>query len=296
MEDGPQPTQGRVSRRLFLGTAGTATAAAVLGGATNARAEALVSEKVRRRELRADVLVAGGGMGGLTAAVRAARTGASVIVIDKAQQPGGTMRESAGGVWTYESYEEMRRDAPEGNPDLQRALFDSLPLAFAFYDEIGAPLGAATDGRVRMRSIAPVAFTSFLVADLESHGGRLLVNTALLRLLTNSSNEVIGAVVDSPDGPVNILSRAVIVATGGWAGNAQMVQQNISRHFSSLHQRNCGFSGLQPALTGDGLLAATQVGAAVSDGGFDSFYGHLLPARPARFTHPLVNYSLYHGQ
>jgi len=40
------------------------------------------------------------------------------------------MRESEGAVWTYERYEDMRQDVPEGDPDLQRTLFDTLPLVF----------------------------------------------------------------------------------------------------------------------------------------------------------------------
>lgn len=286
----------QLSRRTFLGAAGVGASAAVLGGVTRVEAETY-DRGLRAQEIRTDVIVVGGGMGGLTSAVRAARAGARVIVLEKAAQPGGTMRESAGGVWTYGSYEQIRNDVPEGDPALQKALFDTLPKAYAFYEEIGAPIGGSTNAVLPMsRTIAPVAFTNVLIADLEEHGGRVMVETAMIRLLVNREQEVIGVLAEGPSGPVYLFSRAVILATGGWAGNSQMVQANITRQFGSVYQRNCGYNHLQPYLTGDGLIAATEIGAAVSEGGFDSFYGHLLPARPARFTHPLVNYSMYHGQ
>ena len=293
-----EPKRGRtISRKAFLGAAGTGVAAAAIGIPATATARPKVNAD-RVRERRADVVVAGSGMGGLTAAVRAQRAGADVVLLEKAAEPGGTMRESAGSVHGgVTSYEEMREAVPWGDADLQRALAEGLPRAFEFFESVGAPIGPPGANPLS-RSIGqpPIAFTNFMVSDFEAQGGSLLTETPLLRLLINSRNEVIGVLADGPGGPVRILANAVVLATGGWAGNAQMVNQHLTRDFPSLHQRNCGFGGLQPPLTGDGILAALELGAAPSDGGFDSFYGHLLPARPASFSHPLINYSMYHGQ
>ena len=291
-----QEQQGKVSRRRFLGVAGAGAAAATVGGFSNARAESVPVQNIPER--RTDVVVAGAGMGGLTAAVRAQSQGADVILLEKAADPGGTMRESAGGIHGgASSYEEMRERCPWGDADLQRALATNLPRSYSFYESIDAPVGPPGDNPLS-RSIGrpPVAFSNFMVNTFESQGGTLLTETPLLRLVRNSRDEVIGVVAEGPDGPIRILANAVILATGGWAGNAEMVHRYITREFQSIHQRNCGFAGLQPALTGDGFLAATSIGAAPSDGGFDSFYGHLLPARPAQFSHPLIDYSLYHGE
>ncbi|MDX1566945.1 MAG: FAD-dependent oxidoreductase, partial [Longimicrobiales bacterium] len=287
------PPSSGITRKTFLGAAGAGTVAAVLDRGRGLQAQQ-VGGAVEER--RTDVVVVGAGMGGLTAAVRAQEQGADVILLEKASEPGGTMRESAGGVWTYATYEEIRNDVPYGDPDLQRTLVETLPRAFAFYESIGAPIGEeSVNPPMRIRSIAPVAFTNYLVALFRRNGGELLVETPMLRLITNPRDEVIGVRAHGPDGPVDLLANAVVLATGGWAGDAQLVHSNITRMFGALHQRNAGFNGLKPPFTGDGFWSAARIGAAPSDGGFDSFYGHVLPARPATFTHPLANYSIYHG-
>lgn len=95
-------TRSTVSRRSFLGGAAAGVAAGALEGlpAAAARAQTTAQEMRTAQQLRTDVVVVGGGIGGLTAAVRAQRAGARVIVLEKAYEPGGTTAHSEGGVWT----------------------------------------------------------------------------------------------------------------------------------------------------------------------------------------------------
>ena len=189
----------------------------------------------------------------------------------------------------------MRNDAPDGDPELQRTVFDGILDAYAFYESIGAPLGAAASPTARSRRIAPVAFTNFLTRAFERGGGRLMVETGLLGLLTNARREVIGVLAEGPEGVVALRSRAVVLATGGFAGNAQMVTAHITRHFGALRQRNASFGGAKPPFTGDGYWAASAIGAAPSVSGWDGFYGHMLPAVPGVIRDPQADYSMYHG-
>lgn len=276
----------RASRRSFLAGAAAGIAGSALPVGVHVAAQAPTTQ-----EMRTDVLVVGSGIGGLTAALRAQKAGARVIVLEKAYEPGGTTAHSEGGV-ANSKYEDMRANAPDGDPDVQRTVAENVDKWGEFMDNIGAPVGGSS-APGSGRSIAPVMWVTFMVRMIEAGGGKVLVETPMLRLLTNRQEEVIGVLADSPKGLIRILAKAVVLATGGWMTNATLIQQHITRHFGSLRQRNAAHYDRKPPFLGDGLFAALQVGGQPSTGAFDSFYGHLLPARPGKITNPMSNWSAY---
>ena len=70
---------------------------------------------------------------------------------------------------------------------------------------------------------------------------------------------------------------AVILASGGFAANPDLVQRHIIRGPGRMLLR------AHPWSTGDGFLAALEAGALASRG-LDEFYGRNLPAPPAEFS------------
>lgn len=68
-----------MKRRQFLQSA----AAAAVGVSTLARAQEKPGTPAAAAQLQADILIAGAGFSGLSAAVTAARSGARVIVVEK---------------------------------------------------------------------------------------------------------------------------------------------------------------------------------------------------------------------
>jgi succinate dehydrogenase/fumarate reductase flavoprotein subunit len=278
-------SESKWSRRSFLGGTAAGIAGSTLPGVQ------VAAQSPTTEELRTDVVVIGSGIGGLTAAVRAQKSGAKVIVIEKAYEPGGTTAHSEGGV-ANSTYEDMRANAPDGDPDVQRTVSENVDKWGEFMDGIGAPVGGS-GAPGSGRSIAPVMWVNFMVRTIERGGGKVLVDTPMLRVLLNNQCEVIGVLADSPKGLKRILAKAVVLATGGWMTNATLVQQHITRYFGSLRQRNAAYYDRKPPFLGDGLFAALQLGAQPSTGGFDSFYGHLLPARPGKISNPMSNWSAY---
>ncbi len=86
-----------ISRRRFVGTSGAGLAAG-LGAMTIAgnSAHAVQTDVPEAWDIEADVVVIGAGGAGTTAAIEAARAGASVVVFEKASAKGGNTAHSGG--------------------------------------------------------------------------------------------------------------------------------------------------------------------------------------------------------
>jgi len=69
-----------------------------------------------------DVLIFGGGMGGMTAALVAALEGLDVLVCEKTDQIGGTTSTSAGTVWIPGSSQAVRDGVPDNIDEARRFL------------------------------------------------------------------------------------------------------------------------------------------------------------------------------
>jgi len=96
----------------------------------------VITTPVSQLPERVDVVVIGSGAAGLTAATRAAEAGVGVVVLEKAEQLGGTTAAGGGVLW-----------APANRLGAQAGYADSREDAIAY-------LGAATDGRVPADDIA----------------------------------------------------------------------------------------------------------------------------------------------
>src|SRR5213596_2848964 len=89
-----------------------------------------------------DLLVLGAGMAGCAAATRAARAGASVILVEKTAAIGGSAA-YAGFAWSAPSLEVMRRENPEEDYDASIDWLRSLGV------EVGEPVTVLGFGRGR---------------------------------------------------------------------------------------------------------------------------------------------------
>lgn len=224
-----------------------------------------------------DVLVVGGGMAGLCAALTAAERGARVLVIEKGARFGGSMFLSNGIVWSYSRESDVRRLVPDGDHALQGLLVAQLDAGLQWLDERGVALEPRRVylGCGHGRAASGPQMTQALVDAVRERGGRLATGASLAQLAMRDGN-VGGAIVFGAQGAVEVQARAVVLATGGFQGNAELLARHVSRYADAMYLR------ANPWSTGDGLLAALAAGAATTSR-LHTFYGHALTAPPARF-------------
>lgn len=104
-------------------------------------------------------------MAGLVAAARARELGASTIVCEKGNRPGGSMLLSSGVAWRHRSLEEFHAECPGGDPDLQRLIVEELDDALDWLESLGAEPVARESGNPLTvgRRYDPRALTDVLV-------------------------------------------------------------------------------------------------------------------------------------
>lgn len=222
-----------------------------------------------------DVVVCGAGMAGLCAAAAAAQAGASVLVIEKAPSPGGSMRMSGGTVWTAPSMAVMEDQVPGGSRERQRRLVEGLADGLAWLESLGVTLGSRIENPWQTgRQVDVDEVTATLETAIRGWRGRIVLEAALTTLERDSGG-VTGAVARHPEGGAfHIAARSVILATGGFQGDAGLVSRHITPFAHRLLLR------ANPWSVGDGFRAAVAVGAGASPD-MASFYGHTMPAEPA---------------
>ena len=228
----------------------------------------------------ADVLVVGAGMSGLAAALTAQESGASVLVLEAGEAPGGSAALSAGQITTFGSYEDIRRGIPLGDPDQARIVANTYEAAVQWLAGLGVTLTASPSyefGFPRNNAMEPRVALPHLAATFQQRGGELWTRTRAWRLSTDDVGSVVGVVARRDGRPVEIAAAAVILASGGFQGNAELTTRYVGRWADRMPVRS------NPQSVGDGLLMAQAVGAAASRG-LHAFYGHLLPAPPAVIT------------
>ncbi|MCC6201980.1 MAG: FAD-dependent oxidoreductase, partial [Gammaproteobacteria bacterium] len=119
---------------------------------------------------QAPVVIAGGGMAGLCAAVSALEQGAGVTVIEKSVRAGGSMWLSGGIIWTFRSKSCLVDELPDGNRALQELVVDTLDESLDWLQaqgvELGPEQGFQRYGRGRQAS--PAQMTHALLERIAS--------------------------------------------------------------------------------------------------------------------------------
>lgn len=231
-----------------------------------------------------DVAVGGAGMAGFNAALAAAQAGARVILVEASKKTGGTALFSGGlihfsGAMTFE---QLKAKTPLVDPELGRVAMSRWPEFVEFVRSTGL---SDQVGRVQIPGrpitmdnavgMVPTPdgerrFFDRCEALFRQWGGTLMLETKVIKLLVDEAGNVAGFRVKNKDGYKDIKAKAVVLATGSFANNKELVARYLGP-YADLAAARC-----IPYNTGDALIMGQAVGAKLSRS-FSTFYGHLQP-------------------
>lgn len=216
--------------------------------------------------MSADVLVVGGGVGGLAAALAAAESGADVTLLEAGGQLGGAAQLSNGSVWTFSDLETYLEHCPGADPDLAGRVVAGLPATVHWLRAQGVAVrdrGPSLYGAERSYQVTPAQLVDQLSRALRA---RASVLTSRRVTEFDATQEGARAITDDR---AETWSRTVVLATGGIHADASMLEAAGLSHYVGLPRRNRSRSG-------DGLRMALAQGASIG-GTADGIYGHLVP-------------------
>ncbi|MBQ2990887.1 MAG: FAD-binding protein [Clostridia bacterium] len=233
-------------------------------------------------EMTTDVVVLGAGGAGVAAAVEAYDNGAKVILLEKLAAIGGTTATSQGMLGANESkftkernvhhtFEEMYANLMNNasyrlDPQLTTVTLEKSGetmdwicdrLGMTIYDVI---VGYGPLQMMHLVEGAGPAMKTAMEASLAGTDINLMLETKATEILMNEDGSVKGVKATKGADTVIIYADSVVVATGGYAYNPELTER--------LDPEKAGTWGIGfPGSTGDGIVMASNVGAALTHTG-----------------------------
>jgi len=231
-----------------------------------------------------DVVVVGGGGAGLAAAIEARGEGASVILIEKNEQLGGSTAWSVGSITASDTPHQHAKSIADtaqdhwrdmacfngdldarDNPALRRVLADAMPETFRWLLSHGirfyGPMPEPPHGRPRMHNVLPNsrAFIRRLEPAALRAGVAIARQTRVRRLIVEDGR-VVAVACDTPHGERVISARGgVILAAGDFTNDPELKTRYLGAQEAKA-------SGVNPTATGDGQKLALPLGARILNG------------------------------
>lgn len=236
-------------------------------------------EQRKNVDLSAEIVVIGGGGAGLAAATAAMEEGArDVILLESRRSPGGNSSLAAGAFSVGGPGQKKEDLIPvvddffqktmsyshwRNNPRLVRILIekacDFVPwleaqgVEFEWDESILGMSMCKVKGMTR----GGATITSALTKRCEGLGVRILCETRARKLLMDDEGRVSGVLAEGESGQTRINAHSVVIATGGFAGNRELLKE----YFPDFKEDDAVPLGGIPH-QGDGLLMAREIGAA----------------------------------
>ena len=239
----------------------------------------------------ADILLIGAGTAGITAALRAAKRGKRVVVIEKSASVGGTLHYTAGhmsAAGTHLQHAAGISDTPEqhfndvarisGNTMdaiITRKAVDLAAGTVNWLHELGYPFHERAPAILYGHEAYSIARTYFGKDDVSPKMNRpgktiwqLLqplweeqINKGTIQLITHckligfqhANHQITGVVVENKGEQQILTAQQYILTTGGYAANPSFFKEHTPGGSRLLSAAN-------PAATGDGIKAVMDIG------------------------------------
>ncbi len=228
-----------------------------------------------------DVVVVGAGASGLSCAVQAAKDGLSCAILEKEEHTGGSSAFAEGhaafesdeqkkrGIEvtkdtafnTYLDYSHWRADAPLVSRFVENAATTITMLreeVGVHYEDVTVTAldqpGELTTWHLPEGEVARVI--ELLEAEARRRGVDVFLSTAATQILTDDNGKVIGLAAKDNDGQqVRLGAKAVVIGTGGFAANPEMLDK-YTKYGVGNQMINVGGQGN----TGDGINMVLAAG------------------------------------
>lgn len=223
-----------------------------------------------------DVLVIGGGGSGMCAAISAATSGASALIVEKQPKVGGSTGLSVGSFTAANTTYQYRAGVNDSidlfvedmatangncesreNTSLRRILAENAGTTLEWLSSIGiqflGPTPEPPYEKSRMHNVLPnsSAYVTVLSRECARLGVQTKTNTGVDALLRNAEGDIIGA---KADGQEFFGRRGVILATGDYSASTELKREHVGAEAADVPPVN-------PGNTGDGIkLGATAGG------------------------------------
>lgn len=243
-------------------------------------------ERIEIENLKADIVIIGGGGAGLAAALAAAEKGASVTVLEKRGVGGNSAL--AQGLFAAESQVQKREwiDCQKDdcfrkvmdytrwrtNPRILRAFIDKSADTIRWLEEKGLKFDCS---RSYPNDAVPTwhlidgggaRLIKVLVSESKKLGAELFTRAPVEKILTSKEGEITGVLAKKDGKDYTITTRTVIVATGGYGGNKRLLKKYCPDYRDNMKLIGIGYAG-------DGFRMAMELGAATEGLGVMQLFG-----------------------
>jgi len=255
----------------------------------------------KTENIKTDLVVVGGGGAGMAAALAAAEKGCkNILVLEKAGSPAGSTA-MAHDIFGAESPVQKRAgvDARCDNlfktamewahwtkidPRLVRAFIDKSGDTIRWLEEKGLEFAIAQfyPGQVPWTRHYIIRgqgaeLMKLLRTNCEKLGVKIITRARGRKILRGKDGKVSGVVADTKDGELTVSARSVIVATGGYGNNKEML-----RKYCAYYHDNMSYDG-PSGNTGDGITMGIEAGAATAGLGAMNLHGPFLSRKESPY-------------